>query len=360
MNEETFKITTSDTVSECGSAGSYIGVVYYTKYFCCDNFEPQEGKCRECDIGFTSKVGRRCNPCPENSYGLKCAGNCYCQRNESCNNVKGCVNSKTFTGDNTEITTKIAIISLASGSMVLLLLICLVIICWKYKMSRRNHDPTIMVDPRILIREGINQSEQVEMHEYEEIIDDIISQVSSINSGKDQSGNLIYITKKDCYKLINSSKSDQSDSTYRKEYFCCKNYEHINGTCIGFTSKQEEPCKPCTSPKYGKKCSETCVCELNHRCNNVLGCIQDDTARKGVEGNSFTLLPDITLQIEDIVTETANTVFVYTVCTGSLALAMVLVSSTLTYYRKEKCKRNKSQKKIQCGENKGKSTIMIV
>lgn len=57
-------------------------------------------------------------------------------------------------------------------------------------MSRRNHDPTIMVDPRILIREGINQSEQVEMHEYEEIIDDIISQVSSINSGQDQSGNV--------------------------------------------------------------------------------------------------------------------------------------------------------------------------
>lgn len=55
-------------------------------------------------------------------------------------------------------------------------------------MSRRNRDPMIMADPRILIREEIKQSEHVEMHECEEIIDDIICQVSSINSGQDNIG----------------------------------------------------------------------------------------------------------------------------------------------------------------------------
>lgn len=86
-------------------------------------------------------------------------------------------------------TTKIAIIGLASGSMVLLILICIFKIGCKYQLSRRNNNPMIMADPRILIREGIIQSEHVEMHEYEEIIEDIVSQVSSIYSGQDKSGN---------------------------------------------------------------------------------------------------------------------------------------------------------------------------
>lgn len=55
-----------------------------------------------------------------------------------------------------------------------------------------------------------------------------------------------------------------------------------------------------------------------------------------------------------------NKVFLYTVCTGSVALIMVLASSALTYYRREESKGNNSKNNKQGGDNQGRSTILTV
>ncbi|CAC5415467.1 unnamed protein product [Mytilus coruscus] len=70
-------------------------VFYYQKKSCCDNYE-QIGTagCLECRIGFTSKAGSKCIPCPKNTYGLRCASHCNCKQ-ERCHHIHGCVENVT-------------------------------------------------------------------------------------------------------------------------------------------------------------------------------------------------------------------------------------------------------------------------
>ncbi|CAC5376428.1 unnamed protein product [Mytilus coruscus] len=46
---------------------------------------------QSCSVGFTSKAGYECMPCPQDTFGFRCAENCQCDQKERCDNVHGCV-----------------------------------------------------------------------------------------------------------------------------------------------------------------------------------------------------------------------------------------------------------------------------
>ncbi|CAC5408682.1 unnamed protein product [Mytilus coruscus] len=62
----------------------------------------------------------------------------------------------------------------------------------------------------------------------------------------------------------------------KKAWYCCDNYEDINGTCVecidGFQSDNGEACRPFTKGLYGRKCGEVCACENFEECNHKEGC----------------------------------------------------------------------------------------
>ncbi|CAC5376417.1 unnamed protein product [Mytilus coruscus] len=64
---------------------------------------------------------------------------------------------------------------------------------------------------------------------------------------------------------------------YYIQYFCCQNFEERQGTCyeceIGFTTFKGVACQRCPENKFGKKCTSTCFCTRNERCNNIYGCV---------------------------------------------------------------------------------------
>ncbi|VDI51606.1 Hypothetical predicted protein [Mytilus galloprovincialis] len=86
------------------------------------------------------------------------------------------------------------------------------------------------------------------------------------------------------------------------------------------------------------------------------------TGRDWDEDDLAKLLPDnATTRSEiDKCEYNVNKVFLYTMCTGSMALFMVLASYTLTFYRREKSRGKNSQKEKQDGNNKGRPTLIIV
>ncbi|VDI50287.1 Hypothetical predicted protein [Mytilus galloprovincialis] len=78
----------------CAQTGavSNNGLIYFLDNFCCDNFERlRDGNCHACDIGFTSKAGFECTPCPQNTFGFRCADHCQCDESKRCDNVHGCI-----------------------------------------------------------------------------------------------------------------------------------------------------------------------------------------------------------------------------------------------------------------------------
>ncbi|XP_071177601.1 uncharacterized protein [Mytilus edulis] len=68
-----------------------------------------------------------------------------------------------------------------------------------------------------------------------------------------------------------------------REYYCCSNYEEINDKCIkcklGFMSRRGNSCEPCTVNYFGNDCSRKCMCKELQRCDNVEGCVDQETTR---------------------------------------------------------------------------------
>ncbi|XP_076071692.1 uncharacterized protein LOC143043123 [Mytilus galloprovincialis] len=84
--------------------------VIRTLYFCCRHYEESSGICEECDTGYESN-GTRCEPCKTGQFGIKCADTCHCKTHESCDHIRGCIQStnQLITGEHiTPITEKTA------------------------------------------------------------------------------------------------------------------------------------------------------------------------------------------------------------------------------------------------------------
>lgn len=69
---------------------------------------------------------------------------------------------------------------------------CLVCVCWKYQNNKKRNTILVLTGTRALQRQIANESqiandqfEQIEIHEYEEIDDNIISRDLSIISGEE-------------------------------------------------------------------------------------------------------------------------------------------------------------------------------
>ncbi|XP_052076999.1 uncharacterized protein LOC127715012 [Mytilus californianus] len=57
---------------------------------CCRHFEFVDNSCIECEVGYhTFKAGTKCESCPQNLYGQKCAYICNCKENDRCDNKNG-------------------------------------------------------------------------------------------------------------------------------------------------------------------------------------------------------------------------------------------------------------------------------
>ncbi|CAC5359909.1 unnamed protein product [Mytilus coruscus] len=67
------------------------------KSVCCADYEADENDCIACSKGYTSDIGQRCRPCPENTYGERCRRECSCIGYEICDNYKGCVDFQSTT-----------------------------------------------------------------------------------------------------------------------------------------------------------------------------------------------------------------------------------------------------------------------
>ncbi|XP_071126783.1 uncharacterized protein [Mytilus edulis] len=79
------------------------GECYNNGRFCCDNFEMREGICRKCRLGYASLHKQSCLPCPNNTYGKRCAETCACTVHERCDHVKGCTNTSAALNNTTDI-----------------------------------------------------------------------------------------------------------------------------------------------------------------------------------------------------------------------------------------------------------------
>ncbi|XP_076089941.1 uncharacterized protein LOC143061969 [Mytilus galloprovincialis] len=62
-----------------------------SEYYCCSGYEDLNGKCTACKLGFKSRNGQPCMPCPENIYGHGCSSLCECSALHRCDHVRGCV-----------------------------------------------------------------------------------------------------------------------------------------------------------------------------------------------------------------------------------------------------------------------------
>ncbi|XP_076071855.1 uncharacterized protein LOC143043436 [Mytilus galloprovincialis] len=53
----------------------------------------RENICVECRLGYTSFSRKSCVPCPNNTFGERCAGICSCIATQRCDHVKGCISN---------------------------------------------------------------------------------------------------------------------------------------------------------------------------------------------------------------------------------------------------------------------------
>ncbi|XP_052097664.1 uncharacterized protein LOC127732622 [Mytilus californianus] len=61
--------------------------------YCCFNHYHDKSECKECKPGSKSTDGKRCIPCPPNTYGDICKHNCNCELNQKCDRQIGCINT---------------------------------------------------------------------------------------------------------------------------------------------------------------------------------------------------------------------------------------------------------------------------
>ncbi|XP_052073765.1 uncharacterized protein LOC127711693 [Mytilus californianus] len=61
------------------------------EYVCCSNYEDINDNCIKCELGFRSRKGNFCEPCPFHFYGEGCAYICMCNVTQGCDNVQGCI-----------------------------------------------------------------------------------------------------------------------------------------------------------------------------------------------------------------------------------------------------------------------------
>ncbi|XP_062585341.1 protein draper-like, partial [Saccostrea cucullata] len=67
---------------------------------CCVDYYQESGTCKVCPEGW---FGENCiKRCPENQYGSLCLGICYCNPNETCDHILGCLQKGVCTGHDGE------------------------------------------------------------------------------------------------------------------------------------------------------------------------------------------------------------------------------------------------------------------
>ncbi|VDI24524.1 Hypothetical predicted protein [Mytilus galloprovincialis] len=57
----------------------------------------------ECRLGYASLHKHSCLPCPNNTYGKRCAETCACTAHERCDHVQGCTNTSAALNNTTDI-----------------------------------------------------------------------------------------------------------------------------------------------------------------------------------------------------------------------------------------------------------------
>ncbi|XP_052076740.1 uncharacterized protein LOC127714726 [Mytilus californianus] len=94
-----FLLTNNIHSQTCSKIESFVSgrtTAYSIKYYCCANAIEKNGRCETCPIGYASE-NNHCQQCKEDFYGERCAFDCFCEANESCDHVYGCINSTTST-----------------------------------------------------------------------------------------------------------------------------------------------------------------------------------------------------------------------------------------------------------------------
>ncbi|CAC5366228.1 unnamed protein product [Mytilus coruscus] len=130
----------------------------------------------------------------------------------------------------------------------------------------------------------------------------------------------------------------------RFEKFCCSGYELKNGTCTkclhGFHSEKKSICKPCTKGKYGEKCRNTCKCNSNERCDNIEGCIPDDTRTREKNDTSIS-------NSQDTPTTSINgDVVIYMTCVA-VGSVLVVVCGLLVKNKEAICKNKPGNNSVR-------------
>ncbi|XP_071128057.1 uncharacterized protein [Mytilus edulis] len=86
----------SKTCSRKRSFVSGGSTIYRVEYYCCANSFSKNGACEICPVGYTTnQEGTDCDPCPDGHYGSRCAYPCFCNQDERCNKIYGCVSEDT-------------------------------------------------------------------------------------------------------------------------------------------------------------------------------------------------------------------------------------------------------------------------
>ncbi|CAC5426444.1 unnamed protein product [Mytilus coruscus] len=92
---------------------------------------------------------------------------------------------------------------------------------------------------------------------------------------------LLFTFKSSVVRGLTKNDNDTCVDKITRKYYCCSNYEEINDECIkcklGFISRKGNSCEPCAFNYFGNGCSHKCICKELQRCDNVEGCVDQET-----------------------------------------------------------------------------------
>ncbi|CAC5403684.1 unnamed protein product [Mytilus coruscus] len=225
--------------------------VIRTLYFCCRHYEESSGICEECDKGYESN-GTRCEPCKTGQYGIKCADTCQCKAHESCDHIRGCIQStnQLITGEHiTPITEKTAKDSAnenegflnkesgvyfgSSGLLAFVICILMAYICYKKgkrkagsNMSKQTPDELAM-EAKFQVH-GTKGEMNTNENDYDEIDERYLSDIKLAQGGnkhsKKEKGNndssinpyqRVVSSAVDVHEYSSTEKGDNSEDNYR-------------------------------------------------------------------------------------------------------------------------------------------------
>ncbi|XP_052076342.1 uncharacterized protein LOC127714322 [Mytilus californianus] len=167
-----------------------------------------------------------------------------------------------------------------------------------------------------------------------------------------------------CRTVSAEVKCFRSLSDGKKAWYCCDNYEDINGTCVactdGYISDNGEACRPCTKGLYGRKCGEVCACEKFQECNHKEGCrnfsdvVTTATFYEDLSTPRLLLMSSINPDTNE---GKLKTEIIIVICTCTICLLLIICMIWFRHYTKqrllpEKGARNSGSKSTELGELK--------